>query len=40
MARRRLRRALPQNNVYSGVATRTREANLDGTGTAAAGAVE
>jgi len=40
MARGQLRRALPQNNAYSGVATRTHEAKLDGTGMAAADAVE
>jgi len=40
MARRQLRRVLPQNNAYSGVATRTREANLDGTRMGAADAVE
>jgi len=38
MARGQLRRALPQK--YSGVATRIREASLDGTKIAAADAVE
>ena len=40
MPRRQLRRVLPQNNAYSEVATRTREANLDGTRMEAADAVE
>ena len=34
------RRALPQNNPYSGAATRTCEAKLDGTGMAVADAVD